>query len=75
MSNSYTNVGIPVDQPAILRQGVRLRETDSPGAAKWLGLPPEDPLRAKKGDIGFASLPVARALSHVGVPFKNLTKG
>ena len=75
MANSYTNVGIPVDQPAILRQGVRFRETDEPGSAKFMTLPAEDPLRAKKGDIGFASLPAARALSHAGLPFKNLKKG
>ena len=57
MAVSYTNVGIPVDQPAQLKQGVRYRETDDPGNAKWQALPPEDPIRARKGDLGLAVIP------------------
>lgn len=69
--------GIPVDEPVLLEPGVMHREADYHGNAKFYTLPPEDPLRANKGDLGLSVIPNfdSRALSHDGVPFANLRRG
>ena len=69
--------GHPIDEPVRLRPGVTHREADFHGNAKHMAIPPEHPERAKKGDLGLSVIAdfASRALSHVGLPFKNLRKG
>jgi len=71
MAKNATNAGHPVDEPSIERQGLMHRESDAPGNAKWLALPPESKDRADKGDLGNLIIPgfEPRPLSHPGLPF------
>jgi hypothetical protein len=57
MARAVMNVGMPVDEPVVLRPGVMHRESDYPGNAKWYALPPEAPERAEKGDLGNSIIP------------------
>lgn len=61
----------PLDQPRTSRQGFLTNETDAPGNAKWLALPPEAPDRAEKGDLGLSQIKdfESRALTSPGLPF------
>jgi hypothetical protein len=71
MARAVGNTGIPTDSPVIERPGVMHREADFHGNAKWLALPPEDPERARKGDLGETIIPglETEPLSHPGLPF------
>lgn len=71
MAKNNTQVGHPIDQPVLLRDGVMHREADYHGNAKHYGLPPEHPERAKKGDLGMEDIQDfdSRPLSHTGLPF------
>ena len=51
----------PLDQPGVIAPGVKRRETDWQGSAKFVTLPPEHPLRAAKGDRGMVGVPAPRA--------------
>lgn len=67
----------PLDQPIVESPGVMHKEGDCSGNAKWYALPPEDPRRAEKGDLGLSVIKdfESRPLSHPGLPFANLRKG
>lgn len=73
MARNSTNSGIPVDQPSITRPGLKYREADMPGNAKWLSEPSESPDRARQGDLPSDRGP-AQPLTG-GLPFKNLRSG
>ena len=65
----------PLDVPAIKGPGVRYREADAPGNASHLYVPPENPIRQAKGDIGFGDFgisPPAALTGGAGAPWKNL---
>ena len=68
-SNEFT---YPLDQPAILEQGVSYRETDFHGNIKHLTLDIDDPIRQAKGDVGWNGAPAPRALSGGGVPWRDM---
>ena len=72
MARPYGNVGIPIDEPVILRPGVTHKEEDYSGNAKHLAIPPEHPERADKGDLGLTVIPNfdSKPLSHSGKPYK-----
>lgn len=74
MARVFGNIGIPTDEPKTIRPGVSHREADFHGNEKNLGLPPEHPERAAKGDLGLNVIPglETKPLSTPGVPFKNL---
>jgi hypothetical protein len=65
----------PLDQPAIVPGAVR--ESDAPGAEKWLHEEPSSPARRAKGDLGMEHIAdfEPRPLSHPGAPFGNLKGG
>jgi hypothetical protein len=71
MARTFSNVGIPTDEPKILRPGVMLKESDFHGNAKHLALPPEHPERANKGDLGLNIIPglESKPLSYSDLPF------
>lgn len=55
--------------------GLLYREDGAPGNASHLALPPEDPIRAKKGDLGLshiAGFPSRPSFESPGTPFKKL---
>ena len=66
-----TMMTYPLDQPSVLAQGFALRESDAPGNAKWLALPPESPERAAKGDLSMSHIAnfEPRPLTTPGVPY------
>lgn len=72
--NTVVSGGMPVDQPSITRPGLKYREADMPGNAKWLSLPADSPERRKQGDLPQAD-GEARPLTGSGMPFKNLRSG
>ena len=73
MAKSVNYGNIPVDQ--LIPRNVK--ESDMPGADHHWSLPPESPERAKKGDLGETKMKDfdSKALSHDGVPWKNLKSG
>lgn len=79
MARGITNVGIPIDEAVILRPGVKMKESDHPGAAKHLHIPLEHPENAAKGDLGSVVMKDfdSRALpaGDGAVPWKNLRGG
>lgn len=66
----------PIDQPHLQKRGVLYNENGAPGNAHWLTLPPSDPIRAKKGDLGLEHIAdfESKALTG-GLPFANLRSG
>lgn len=75
--NIVVSGGMPIDKPSISRPGVKYKESDMPGDAKWLEVPPEDPLRAKKGDLPMERIKDfdPRPNDSGKPPFKNLRNG
>jgi hypothetical protein len=64
----------PLDQPRLQAPGVMYREAGAPGNDSHIALPPEHPIRARKGDKSMTNIPhfEPRALSHSGTPFKGI---
>lgn len=75
MAKTSLPTSYPLDQPAITPEVVR--ESDAPGAEKWLHEEPDSPARRAKGDLGMTNIPdfEPRPLSHTGAPFDNLKGG
>lgn len=61
----------PLDQPRMIRPGVKLREADFHGNASWLAVPPENPDRARAGDLSMTDIKglESRALNTPGAPY------
>lgn len=62
----------PLDQPIVLRPGVKLREADWQGGGRWYALPPDAPERAAKGDLSMTNIKdfESRALTSPGAPYR-----
>lgn len=67
----------PLDKPIIEEPGLQVREADFHGSDVHFSIPPENPIRARKGDKSMKTIPhfEPRALSHPGLPFKDLKGG
>lgn len=62
----------PLDQPRMIRPGVKLREADAPGNASWLAVPPSNPDRARQGDLSMdpiANFDSRPSLEMSGAPY------
>lgn len=46
----------PLDQPRVERPGIKSIETNWHGSAKFLAVPPENPDRARQGDLSMTTI-------------------
>ena len=73
MANAVFFGGFPFDVPRVTRKGVVYKESSAPGNGDALHLPPEDPIRRAKGDLGNLTIPNFASRPSVespGMPFK-----
>jgi hypothetical protein len=73
MANTTNFGNFPYDVPRIERKGLAYRENAAPGNAEHLNVPPEDPSRRAKGDLGNQTIPnftPRHSVESPGMPFK-----
>jgi len=68
---------MPLDTPHIEGPGRVHREADAPGNDSHQYVPPENPIRKEKGDLGMSEIKdfKPRALTAGSVPWKDLKGG
>lgn len=61
----------PLDQPRLIRPGIKLKEADFHGSAARLAVPPENPDRAHAGDLSMTNIKnfESRPLTTPGAPY------
>lgn len=77
MAKGLMNVGIPIDEPISIRPGVAYREVDWHGSMLRYSVPPENPDKARAGDLSMSYIKNFMPKSSVespGIPFANMRK-